>query len=107
MIKDIWFRFHQKRLEKNKLKFVSWFHSKFTDKYCWADCVGFSFNPTRFNPFKIESAKGCETESKEHDTLMCYCGGWQDGKCWDKLSKEEKEKVAANIDEQLNHKLPF
>lgn len=109
MIKRWWFRFHKKRLEKKKLQFISWFHSKFPGKYCWVDCVAWSFNPRKFNPFRVDSAKACQTESETHDTLMCYCGGWQEGKCWDKLTAQEKENITNNekVVQKLMDDLPF
>lgn len=97
-IRRYWSIFHDKYLVKKKLSFVSWVHFKFKGTYCWADCVGWAYNPYRLNPFKIETSKGCEEESKIHDTGMCYCGGWNKGVCWEKLSKEEKERQLNEIE---------
>lgn len=96
--------------EKFKLKVASLLHSMFPGKYCWADCVVFAFSNTRWNPFKIDSAKGCEIESKEHSTKMCYCGGWNNGQCWDKLPKKEQERIRAEIKKEMANEpedLPF
>ncbi len=88
------FPFHRKYLQDIKLTFVQWFHSKlYPGKYCWADCVGWAFSPTRFNPYDIESSKGCEAESKEHECETCYCGSWHKGVCFDTLTKKEQQKV--------------
>lgn len=107
----IWCQFHEKKLEHKKLKFVRWFSALFPGKYCWADCVSWSFSRGRFNPFRIDGTKGCEIESKEHSTGHCYCGGWQDGQCWDKLSKAEQDKIKADrladYSDSTGDELPF
>lgn len=88
-----WWRiFHATHLLKSKLKFIGWFHDRFKGKYCWADCVAWAYNPSQFNPFKAGTSKGCKIESKQHDTKMCYCGGWNNGVCWDTLPKQEQER---------------
>lgn len=90
MIVKYWYRIFAKlKLENGKLKFIRRFASLFVGKYCWADCVAWAFSATRFNPFKIEPSKGCEIESADKKT--CYCGGWADGKCVEKLSETEIE----------------
>ncbi len=102
-----WILFHNQRLERKKLKFIVWFHSKFPNKYCWADCVVWAFSPKKLNPFSIDSANACEAESKTHSTSMCYCGNWREGKCYDKLSKEEKEILSNNSKKESADDLPF
>lgn len=92
---------------KIKLRFISWFHKLFPAKYCWGDCVAWAYDHKRFNPFKIESAEGCKEESKTHSTNMCYCCGWENGKCWEKLPKEEKEKRQAEIHNSIVDDIPF
>ena len=108
-IKRMWFQFHSDRLVKLKLKFVSWFDAKYPGKYCWDDCVAWAYSPRRFNPYKIENSKGCETESKTHDTESCYCGGWVNGKCYALLTEQEKSIMLAEREKQLefNDDLPF
>lgn len=91
---------------KIKLKFISWFHAKFPGKYCWADCVAWGYSK-RWNPFKIESSKGCEFESISHPNKTCYCGGWQDGNCWEKMSKDEKEKFKQQSASEMTDGIPF
>lgn len=107
----IWWRnFHDKHLQKRKLSFVSKFHHKHKGQYCWADCVAWAFNYSRFNPFRIDKSKSCEIESQTHETEMCYCGGWEKGKCWDLLSKPEQEKrlEEAELNKvSLGEHLPF
>lgn len=88
-----WRSFHSEHLVGRKLKFISWFNKKFPAKYCWADCVAWSYSPTRFNPFKLDRSRACEIESKEHYTGLCYCGEWNEGKCFVALPKEEQEKT--------------
>lgn len=90
-----------------KLKFVRWFHSKFPAKYCWADCVAWAYSRNRFNPFRIDKATACDLESREGDNGMCYCGGWNKGQCFDKLSKEEREAYRNKITETDTTKPPF
>lgn len=102
---NFWRKFHAKYLERRKLNFIRWFHSKFPAKYCWADCVSWSFSPYKFNPFSIDSAKGCKAESKEHSTGFCYCGSWNKGKCFDLLPESEKNKIRNENTETLD--LPF
>lgn len=73
---------------KLKIRFITWFHSLFPGRYCWADCVAWAYS-NKWNPFKIMRSRPCEIDSL--DNKSCYCGSWQDGKCWNNLSKEEKE----------------
>jgi len=89
-----------------KIKFVSWFNDRYRGKYCWADCVAWAYSK-RLNPFKIDSSKGCEIESKEHSTNLCYCGGWKDGKCFALLPKEEQEKIRKELREEPIIGFPF
>jgi hypothetical protein len=106
----IWLRFHKKYIEKKKLKFVRWFHYLAPHKYCWADCVAYSFTASRFNPFRIDNEKGCKAESETHMNKSCYCGSWQNGKCWDKLPQCEKDEYKRQIEVyNSTHKdeLPF
>lgn len=109
-IKQWWRVVHKKRLESAKLKFVKWFSDQYSGKYCWADCVMWAYNATRFNPYKIDKATGCAQESIDHDTQSCYCGGWNSGQCWDLLSKKdqdaENEKRKIELQEVEDH-LPF
>lgn len=107
MLRSLWLPLHKKLFEKLKLKFITWFHSKFPGKYCWADCVSWSFSPYRFNPFKVDSTKACEIESINHSTGGCYCGNWSNGKCWDKLSVQEKEEFINNNKSMHPDDLPF
>ncbi len=106
-MQKFWRRFHAKYLERRKLNFIRWFHSKFPDKYCWADCVSWSYSPYKFNPFRIDSAKGCQIESTTHSTNSCYCGGWNNGKCFDKLTQAEKDEIRKGITETPAIDLPF
>ncbi len=109
-MKRIWITFHKKHLDYRKLKFISWFHSKFPGKYCWADCVMWSMHPYKFNPFRVDKSKACEIESIEHDCKACYCGGWDNGKCWDLLPKEERESIKAEREKEyqlMKDDLPF
>jgi hypothetical protein len=107
-MKKHWYKFFKKRkIEKHKLKFVSWFDNLFKGKYCWTDCVSFAFSPERFNPFRIESSKGCEIESIKHQHKLCYCGGWQNGKCFAKLSKEEQNKIREEMENTRPIEPPF
>ena len=101
-----YFKFHDKRLQKLKLDLAQVLFDNNKGKYCWADCVSYSFAPFRFNPFKIESSRGCEIESKEHDTNMCYCGGWENGVCYDKLTQDEKDKMQIEI-KSVSKEIPF
>ena len=94
-IRIAWYHFHGKHLQKRKLHFISWFDEKYPGKYCWADCVAWSFNTSAFNPFKIDSSRACEIESETIECGSCYCGGWNQGKCWDLLSKEERKAILA------------
>jgi hypothetical protein len=87
-----WLRIHKAHLEKRKLRFIRWYHDIAPTRTCWADCVTWSFNPLRFNPFRIENG-GCKQESMVHSTRSCYCGLWVDGKCWAHLSGEERDKL--------------
>lgn len=97
--------------EKYKMKFVTWWDKKFPGKYCWADCVSWAFAYDRWNPFKIESSRGCEIESKTDGLYkMCYCGGWKDGICFAKLPKEEQLRIRQESDaerKQIEDDLPF
>lgn len=108
MIKKWWYRIHEKRIEKKKLKFVKWFHSLQPHKYCWTDCVAFAYSPTRLNPFKIDNSIGCKIES-ESNCENCYCGSWYKGECWDKMSKEKQNKIKQDLDAPvvLIEGLPF
>jgi len=109
-LRRFWWKLHDKYLVKRKLSFAGWLHHKFKGKYCWADCVGWAYNPARLNPFKIENSNACCEESKTHSTNMCYCGGWNNGVCYDLLSKEEKQKMKDEFDKQETHLvdgLPF
>lgn len=81
ILRRFWKRFHQKFLENKKLRFASWWFDRDRSKYCWADCVMWAFSQYRFNPWKIDTSKGCELESKDHQCKACYCGIWQDGIC--------------------------
>jgi len=95
-----------------KLKVAKLLHSSFPGKYCWADCVTWAYARKRWNPFKIDNARGCEQESKDHPHKLCYCGGWQDGQCWDKLPKKERDRIHKEAEEaRLNNPdtadLPF
>lgn len=74
------------KTERLKLKFITWFDGVFKNKYCWADCVAWSFGK-RWNPFKIE--KGCRHESE----APCYCGRFYKGKAIDEMTVEEFEIV--------------
>lgn len=108
--KQCWAKFHDKYLERKKLKFARHWHDLFPGKYCWADCVSWSMDSGQFNPWKMSSAKGCEAESKEHATSTCYCGSWVNGKCWDKLTKSEQEAERLILDaeyEKQKNELPF
>lgn len=89
-----------------KLKFIKWFHSKFPGKYCWADCVAWAYSKS-WNPFTVDRSEGCKKESTEHSTKSCYCGGWQKGKCFDLLSKEDQEKIVAGKYEIVSEQSPF
>lgn len=93
---------------QRRMRFVSWFHSLFPGKYCWADCVSWAYSKS-WNPFIIDNAKGCEQESLDHPHRLCYCGGWKDGKCYDKLTKEEKDSEIKAIKEicTMQNDLPF
>jgi hypothetical protein len=86
-----WRKFHEKRLYKAKLGFISWFHPRYPGKYCWADCVSWAISPYKFNPFRIDNAVGCKNESETHSTRSCYCGGWNNGKCFDLLTEKQKQ----------------
>ena len=94
LIKIKWTRFHSAYLVRPKLSFVRWFDNFFKGKYCWTDCVGWAFDSERFNPFKIDTSKGCEADSRENE--LCYCGGWKKGVCFAKLSKKEQGKIRQN-----------
>lgn len=87
-------------IEKKKMRFVTWWFGLFPGKYCWADCVTWAFSPKRYNPFNIDTSKGCEEESKTHEHESCYCGNWNAGKCWDKYSKAEQKAITDEIDKQ-------
>lgn len=100
-----WMQFHDKHLQKMKLQFADWFHKKFPGKYCWADCVSWANDWRRFNPFKIHNSTACERESFWEPPYTCYCGAWNNGKCYDLLS--EKEKEALDPKENLTDELPF
>lgn len=103
-----WAQFHGKFLVMPKMKFISWFHNLYPDKYCWTDCVGWAFRSDSFNPFRIENARGCEIESIQHEHQCCYCGGWQSGKCFSKLSDEEQEKMRNRFEKEKEISgLPF
>lgn len=105
--KKLWYHFHGKYLQKRKLKFIQWFYSKFPGKYCWADCVAWSFSATRFNPLKVDSSRGCMIESVTHDSGMCYCSGWNKGQCYDLLSEAEKRAVKEEYKEVDLTQIPF
>lgn len=106
-MKKMWGRLHAKFLVNKKIRFISLFHAKRPGKYCWADCVAWAYNSGRFNPYRIDKSVGCEFESLTHDSKMCYCGGWNNGKCWDSLSTEEKDKVIAENKIELPEGVPF
>lgn len=107
MIKKWWYRFHTKRIEKKKLKFVKWFHSFQPHKYCWTDCVAFAYSPFRINPFKIDAPIGCKIDSETSN--HCYCGSWYKGECWDKMTKEKQANIKTEINSpiELVEGIPF
>lgn len=102
-----WSRFHKNHLERKKIRFVSWFDSVFPGKYCWAECVSWAFNCYNLNPFTIERSKGCKQESIDHEHKMCYCGGWQGGKCWALLTDEQQNKIKKERSGVSHEDLPF
>lgn len=98
------------RLLVLKLRFIGFFHSKlFPGKYCWADCVSWAYGRKRWNPFRIDSSRGCKTESKEREHHACYCGGWKDGQCYDLMTKEQRQEYIdhANKVHEEKDDLPF
>ncbi len=82
---------------KLKLKFIIWFHSFFAGKYCWAECVAWAYSPTRINPFLIQKSFPCAQESEDDQIQACYCGSWQNGVCFDTLSKKQQEMKRAEM----------
>lgn len=104
-MKRYWRRLHAKMFVSLKLKFIDWFYDKFSGKYCWADCVAWAYNSGRFNPFNIDKSLGCEEESKTHPCESCYCGIWNNGRCYSSLSEEEKEEMFKNS--PVSEDLPF
>ena len=110
MSKIEWRRFHSKYLQSVKLSFVSRLHRARPGKLCWADCVAWAYSPHRFNPFRIDNAKGCAAESLTHMNRSCYCGIWNDGTCFDLLPKSERDaliKQAQDSRTDCEDDLPF
>lgn len=105
-----YYKFHRLYLNDIKLKFINWFYHLFPGKYCWADAVSWAHSPDRRNPFKVDTSRPCEAESKEGVHLSCYCGNWNDGTCWDKLSKAERKRIREEQNREIyesNDELPF
>ena len=105
-----WRKFHSKYLERLKFKYVEWLDRSFPGKYCWADCVCWAISSSRLNPFKIDSSQGCNIESITHPCKLCYCGGWQNGRCWDLMTQEERDKITREREayaDKLIDDLPF
>jgi hypothetical protein len=86
-----WKRFHAKFLESKKLKFVRLLNHYFPNRFCWTDCVAWSYNSESFNPFSIDRPIGCRIDSQKNEA--CYCGQFVKGKCWSELSESQKEEL--------------
>ena len=87
--------------QRYKLKFITWWFSLKINKgkYCWTDCVHWSYSSTRYNPFKIDSSSACERDSVGPDGA-CYCGQWFDGNCWDKLNIQQQNEYREKLDKE-------
>ena len=75
----LWFRIHDTALRPVKFRIAHYLNAKYPESFCWADLVSYAMNTDAFNPFKRESPKGCEIESKENE--FCYCGKFRNGEC--------------------------
>lgn len=109
-MKRYWIKFHSKRLVGLKLKIATWLDKKYPGKYCWAACVAWAYNYDSLNPFKIDSSKACKIESITHPHKLCYCGGWENGKCFALLPKEEQKEIIEKLEKESKEspaELPF
>lgn len=60
-------------------------------RYCWGDLVMWAM----YGPRRIDSGERCRAESVESATQSCYCGQFERGFCWSKLSARECKRVTA------------
>lgn len=98
-IKRIWIRFHSKYLESKKLTFIHWFFNRNPEKYCWADCVGWVYDSSAFNPYKI----GTACKGGIDGVGACYCGEWDNGICWHTLPQAERDRIKSEAESNIEH----
>lgn len=70
---------------------VETIHRARPGRYCWADLAMWAM----FGPRRIDSGERCRVESTEGPLRSCYCGQFENGFCWSKLSASERKRVEA------------